>query len=200
MTRQLTLIEEEGPGGPSMLLLNNTRWNGQKYGSSWEPVSGAELIYGTPEPSMHDTYASELPRVGSTEVWEVINISADAHPIHLHLVQFQILNRQAINADEYLDAYEAAFPGDGDIPAGEFIPEFGPPNDYLTPNDDGAVGGNPAVSPFLVGSVIPPDPNENGWKDTIKDLSRYGDQDCRPLCPSRHSGRGGCCGRQPLPV
>lgn len=34
------------------------------------------------------------PRVGSTEVWSVTNPSPVSHPIHLHLVQFQILSRQ----------------------------------------------------------------------------------------------------------
>lgn len=161
LVRQLTLNEEEGPNGPAILMLNNTRWNGQQNGFG-PPVSGAELLYGTPSPSMHDTYASELPRVGSTEVWELINISADAHPIHLHLVQFQILNRQRIDQDGYVATYAAAFP------TGEYMPETGAPNDYMTPNDDGAVGGNPAVSPYLQEPILPPDANENGWKDTIK--------------------------------
>lgn len=161
LTRQLTLNEEEGPGGPAILMLNNTRWNGQQNGYG-DPVSGAERLYGTPTPTMHDTYASELPRVGSTEVWELVNISADAHPIHLHLVQFQILNRQAFDQNKYVMDYAAAFP------AGAYTPEIGPPNDYLTPNADGAVGGNPAVGPYLQGPILPPDPNELGWKDTIK--------------------------------
>ncbi|MBD0290556.1 MAG: multicopper oxidase domain-containing protein [Thermoleophilia bacterium] len=34
------------------------------------------------------------PRVGSTEVWRLINTTADTHPIHLHLVQFQVVDRQ----------------------------------------------------------------------------------------------------------
>jgi len=35
--------------------------------------------------------ATEKPRVGSTEVWDIIDFSNDDHPIHLHLVQFQII-------------------------------------------------------------------------------------------------------------
>lgn len=161
LVRQLTLNEEEGAGGPAMLMLNNTRWNGQKNGFG-DPINGAQRLYGTPSPSMHDTYATELPRVGSTEVWELINVSEDAHPIHVHLVQFQILNRQSFDTGTYLAAYAQAFPG------GAFLPETGPPGDYLTPNGDGAVGGNPGVSPYLNGPALPPDPNENGWKDTAK--------------------------------
>jgi FtsP/CotA-like multicopper oxidase with cupredoxin domain len=144
-----------------MLMLNNSRWNGQQ-GGFGPPVSGASRLYGTPAPSMHDTYASELPRVGSTEVWELVNISADAHPIHVHLVQFQLINRQSFDEAAYLAAYAAAFP------SGVYTPQVGPPNDYLKPNADGAIGGNPGISPFLNGPVLPPDPNEEGWKDTIK--------------------------------
>jgi spore coat protein A len=33
------------------------------------------------------------------EVWEIYNATADAHPIHLHLVNFQILDRQRFTAD-----------------------------------------------------------------------------------------------------
>jgi spore coat protein A, manganese oxidase len=36
---------------------------------------------------------TEDPTVGSTEAWELINTTGDAHPIHVHLVQFQILDR-----------------------------------------------------------------------------------------------------------
>jgi len=51
-----------------------------------------------------------------------------------------------------------------------FIGGYGPPSDYGTPNADGAVGGNPAVSPFLnakKGPAVPPLPHEQGWKDTV---------------------------------
>jgi spore coat protein A, manganese oxidase len=36
--------------------------------------------------------ATELPRVGATEVWNLDNRTGDTHPIHLHLVQFQLLS------------------------------------------------------------------------------------------------------------
>ena len=142
-------------------MLNNTRGNGQRQGRGL-PIAEAKRLYGSAAPSMHDTYASELPRVGSTEIWELLNISADAHPIHLALVQFQVLSRQRFDENAYLTAYAASFP------AGIYTPEVGPPDDYSIPNADGAVGGNPAVFPYLQGPVLPPDPNENGWKDTVK--------------------------------
>jgi FtsP/CotA-like multicopper oxidase with cupredoxin domain len=43
---------------------------------------------------------TETPQVGATEVWELYNTTGDAHPIHIHEVVFEILNRQAILVDE----------------------------------------------------------------------------------------------------
>lgn len=39
-----------------------------------------------------DDPVTEKPRVGATEVWQLNNETGDSHPIHLHLVQFQILS------------------------------------------------------------------------------------------------------------
>ena len=41
-----------------------------------------------------DDPITENPAVGATEVWEMHNFTADAHPIHIHQVQFQVVNRQ----------------------------------------------------------------------------------------------------------
>lgn len=38
---------------------------------------------------------TENPMLNDTEIWEIYNTTMDAHPIHLHLVSFQVLNRQA---------------------------------------------------------------------------------------------------------
>src|SRR5262249_57950395 len=35
----------------------------------------------------------------STEIWRIINTTEDAHPIHVHLVQFQVLDRQPFDTD-----------------------------------------------------------------------------------------------------
>jgi spore coat protein A len=45
---------------------------------------------------------TEKPILNSTEVWEFLNLTDDVHPIHLHLVRFQLLNRQNFHAAEYL--------------------------------------------------------------------------------------------------
>jgi FtsP/CotA-like multicopper oxidase with cupredoxin domain len=154
LKRQLTLREVEGPGGPLEVLVNNTEWDGKRENDG-TPIPGYT-------PDGRGNWLSELPRVGSTEQWEIANLTMDAHPIHLHLVQFQILNRQAFKKSAYLKDWEAAFPG------GDEIPGYGPPLDYGTPNADGALGGNLALSPYLQGPIMPPDPNEKGWKDTFK--------------------------------
>ena len=42
---------------------------------------------------------TENPALGSTEIWEIYNFTADAHPIHIHLVQFEVVNRQDLVTD-----------------------------------------------------------------------------------------------------
>jgi bilirubin oxidase len=41
-----------------------------------------------------DDAITEKPAVGATEIWELHNFTADAHPIHIHEVQFQVVERQ----------------------------------------------------------------------------------------------------------
>ncbi|MFD5394131.1 multicopper oxidase domain-containing protein [Streptomyces sp. NPDC127097] len=50
---------------------------------------------------------------GSTEIWEYINPNHDAHPMHVHLVNFQVLNRQPIDAAGYQADYEKWIDGGG---------------------------------------------------------------------------------------
>jgi FtsP/CotA-like multicopper oxidase with cupredoxin domain len=42
---------------------------------------------------------TENPDVGDTEVWEIYNATGDAHPVHVHLVHFEVMNRQRFNAN-----------------------------------------------------------------------------------------------------
>jgi FtsP/CotA-like multicopper oxidase with cupredoxin domain len=44
---------------------------------------------------------SEVPTEGSTEEWVIIYLTGDTRPIHLHIVQFQFMSRQKINAAKY---------------------------------------------------------------------------------------------------
>jgi FtsP/CotA-like multicopper oxidase with cupredoxin domain len=45
-------------------------------------------------PLSWDDAITENPAVGATEVWELWNFTADAHPIHIHEITFQVVNRQ----------------------------------------------------------------------------------------------------------
>ena len=42
---------------------------------------------------------TENPALNSTEIWEIYNATGDAHPVHLHLVNFEVLDRQEFEAD-----------------------------------------------------------------------------------------------------
>jgi FtsP/CotA-like multicopper oxidase with cupredoxin domain len=43
---------------------------------------------------------TENPQMGATELWELYNATGDAHPMHVHEVVFEVVNRQAIHVDE----------------------------------------------------------------------------------------------------
>jgi FtsP/CotA-like multicopper oxidase with cupredoxin domain len=185
--RQLILVEEEGdpanPGGPGSpvaegdpveSLVNNTKWNGNREGTT-------TMVPGSVS-NGRGVSATETPQEGSTEIWEVANLTGDAHPIHIHLIQFQVISRQAFDVDTYLADWMAAFPGGTfngfSFPPGVYIPGFGPPRNYLTVNSAGAVGGNLNfdVAKYTRrgacgGGACPvraPEAIDAGWKDTIK--------------------------------
>jgi len=185
--RQLILVEEEGntadidgPGSPDgdgdpvESLVNNTKWNGNREGTT-------TVVPGSISNGRGDA-ATETPRVGSTEVWEVANLTGDAHPIHIHLIQFQVISRQPFDVNTYLTDWIASFPGGTfngfTFAPGVYIPGFGPPSNYATPNSAGAVGGNLNfdATKYLsqgacAGGACPsraPEASDSGWKDTIK--------------------------------
>ena len=101
-TRTFDLKEYMHPDSRIMLmLLNGQYWH--------EPVT-------------------EKPVLDSTEIWSFINTTQDIHPIHLHLVRFQILDRRPFDVDDYLNYKKFEY----------------------------------------IGDAAPPEPNERGWKDTVK--------------------------------
>lgn len=169
-TRQFTLNEVMGmkakmggvmyPGGPLEILVNNTKWSGlQATGVPGAPPA-VRADFTPSTVGGVTSYVSEVMNEGDTEVWEIVNLTADAHPMHTHLAQFQLLNRQPFDLKNYTAAYGLAFPG------GLYLPGYGPPLDYATGNAR-ALGGNPDVTPFLMGAPLPPAANEAGWKDTV---------------------------------
>jgi spore coat protein A len=84
-TRRLPLIEVKAPNGDSMMmLLNGKHWH--------EPVT-------------------EKPLLDSVEIWELVNTTEDSHPIHLHLVKFQLLDRRKFDELHYYRTREIRFTG-----------------------------------------------------------------------------------------
>jgi FtsP/CotA-like multicopper oxidase with cupredoxin domain len=43
---------------------------------------------------------TENPAVGDTEVWAIYNTTADAHPMHIHELAFEVVNREGLMLDE----------------------------------------------------------------------------------------------------
>jgi FtsP/CotA-like multicopper oxidase with cupredoxin domain len=90
VTRKLALIEMAGFGsdhenneieGPVEALLGNVE-AGITVERKWmDPVT-------------------ENPSVGATEVWEIYNTTADAHPMHIHEITFEVVNREGLVVDD----------------------------------------------------------------------------------------------------
>ncbi|SNQ59271.1 multicopper oxidase family protein [Candidatus Methanoperedens nitratireducens] len=51
---------------------------------------------GNPVPMEWEDPITENPAVNATEVWEIYNFTVDAHPIHIHEIMFQVVDRQQI--------------------------------------------------------------------------------------------------------
>ena len=114
-TRNVTLEEVVDANGNLMALLN-----------------GAQFM----DP------ATETPALGDTEVWNIINLTPDTHPIHTHQTMFQVLGRQTFNVAAYNRAYLA-----------QNLPVSAP---------------RPDPTPFLTGKPATAAANELGWKDTVR--------------------------------
>ena len=53
----------------------------------------------------------ENPKAGSTEIWSFANTTGDIHPMHIHLVKFQVLNRQQFDPASYFQNKKVVFTG-----------------------------------------------------------------------------------------
>jgi spore coat protein A len=128
-TVMLNEIVDPVTGMPTMSLLNNL--------SFFDPATGKPR-----------TTSIEAPTADTVELWQIVNTTADTHPIHLHLVQFQVVSRQAFDVDSYLAAANPGLP------------------------DPSAAGTGPwpslDVTPYLTGTPHHPEAAERGWKDTVE--------------------------------
>jgi FtsP/CotA-like multicopper oxidase with cupredoxin domain len=95
VTRPLALIEKMGMGydgdetpvdGPVEALLGTVL-----------PIDGSA---GIPIEKMWVEPVTENPAVGATEVWEFYNTTGDAHPMHVHEVVFEVVNREGLVLDD----------------------------------------------------------------------------------------------------
>jgi spore coat protein A, manganese oxidase len=58
-----------------------------------------------------DAPATEKPRLATTEIWRLINLTMDAHPIHLHQTSFHVLDRQPFDVAQYQATKQLHFSG-----------------------------------------------------------------------------------------
>lgn len=87
---------------------------------------------------------TETPYVGDTEIWEFINFTPDAHPMHIHLVPFKLINQQPFN----LTLWQSGG-------CTQFNHSYHGPESCFT------------------GPPVGPSPNQVGWKDTIVSLPNH---------------------------
>jgi len=88
--RMLPLIEWDNKvAEPMIMLLGGKRW--------MDPIT-------------------ERPRLDTVEIWNLINPTDDAHPIHLHLVRFQILDRRRFDKFDFQMRHKLRFIGDATAP------------------------------------------------------------------------------------
>lgn len=138
--RKLGLFEgtdEYGRILPQLGVAENT------YDEHGDPVTFGPLGFDAP--------ITERPVLGDTELWQIFNFTADAHPIHLHLVQFDVLQRYKMSFE---DADDDGIPDDinqdgtitvgllssevtGGLPADDVMVDDEHPMD-LYPEDSGA--------------------------------------------------------------
>ncbi|WP_435102044.1 multicopper oxidase family protein [Arhodomonas sp. AD133] len=90
---------------------------------------------------------TETPGLDTEEIWEIYNFTGDAHPIHLHLVKFRILDRHAI----------------------DFASDEGDPGQPVAQHDGGE-GKAPVITGISVGPVVDLGPAHGYVENTPKDV------------------------------
>jgi len=95
-TRQVSLNEQES----ATVRVSTEDGNVVLDCTNGEPFAPAEADLGTLNPDGTgkplgwDEPLTENPAVGAIEVWEIHNFTEDAHPIHIHEITFEVVNRQ----------------------------------------------------------------------------------------------------------
>lgn len=86
------------PGVPVRQLTLNETFDG--YGRLIQQLGTNQALNGAFGRAYMDP-ATETPGAGSTEIWQIANLTADTHPIHFHLVNVQVMGRQPFDANTY---------------------------------------------------------------------------------------------------
>jgi FtsP/CotA-like multicopper oxidase with cupredoxin domain len=109
-TRQVSLNEVDSE---TVLVSEDANGNIVLDCEGGEPFGPKEALLGTLAggagvPRGWDDPITENPAVGATEVWEMHNFTEDAHPIHIHEILFEVVNREVIEtgAVRALEAWE----------------------------------------------------------------------------------------------
>jgi spore coat protein A, manganese oxidase len=103
--RPLALLEEMSmhfEDAPAETLLGTVAGDPNTGAGMWAARKWADMV-------------TENPNVGDTEVWEFYNATGDAHPMHVHEVLFQVVDRQSITVDEENGTVEVV-PGSLPVP------------------------------------------------------------------------------------
>ncbi len=106
VTRRLVLIEEMSAffdDAPAEALLGTLAGDPAEAPAQWSKHLWMDPV-------------TENPAVGATEVWELYNATGDAHPMHIHEVVFEVIDRQDILVDEDEQQVQLA-PGSVPTPA-----------------------------------------------------------------------------------
>ena len=90
--------EDSEPFAPKEALLGPyDPITGESVSLKWTAVGvGVEKTVTVPAGDV-SVWVTENPDVGAIEEWEIFNLTEDAHPIHLHLVRFEVTGREAID-------------------------------------------------------------------------------------------------------
>jgi spore coat protein A len=95
--RVIALVERELDGEPSMLTMRELAIAGQDHTGPAVTVTDGEQITRYRAAAAHfEDAATFFPVLDRDEVWQLINLTGDTHPIHVHLDPFQILSRRPI--------------------------------------------------------------------------------------------------------
>ena len=126
-------------------------------------TSRAELNPGeTFGPLLYDAPVTETIALGTTEQWNMFNFTADSHPIHLHLTQYQVVEKHHM---DFVDGAENGDDGNG-------VPDD-TNGDGLITYDHYSATGAMTVPDFNFADIWINDdpitlrPEETGWQDTV---------------------------------